>query len=120
VFSGLALVLAAIGLYSVISVVVTQQYQELGIRIALGCPRSSVPLRVLSVGTRSVVAGLAAGGASCLLLNGVFRHWTGGNIYDPVVILSVSGIFLFISIVASFRPAWRATTIDPIAALRQG
>jgi ABC-type antimicrobial peptide transport system permease subunit len=111
VFSGLALVLAAIGLYSVISVVVGQQYQELGIRIALGSPRRSVLLGVLSVGTRAVVAGLAAGVASCLLLNGVFRHWTGGNIYDPVVILSVSGILLFTSIVASFWPAWRATRL---------
>jgi putative ABC transport system permease protein len=113
-------VLAAIGLYSVISVVVAQQYQELGIRIALGSPRRSVLLGVLSVGTRAVVAGLAAGVAACLLLNGVFKHWTGGNIYDPAVILSVSGILLFTSIVASFWPAWRATTIDPIAALRQG
>jgi len=120
VFSALALVLAAMGLYSVISVVVAQQYQELGIRIALGSPRRSVLLGVLSVGTRAVVAGLAAGVSSCLLLNGVFRHWTGGNIYDPVVILSVSGILLFTSVVASFWPAWKATTIDPIAALRQG
>ena len=120
VFSGLALVLAAIGLYSVISVVVAHLYQELGIRIALGSPRRSVLLGVLTVGTRAVVAGLAAGIASCLLLNGFFRHWTGGNIYDPLVILSVSGILLFTSLVASFWPAWRATTIDPIAALRQG
>ncbi len=120
VFSGLALALAAIGLYSVISVVVAQQHLELGIRIALGSPRRSVLLRVLSVGTRAVVAGLAAGVASCLLLNGVFRNWTGGNIYDPVVILPVSGLLLFTSMVASFWPAWRATTIDPIAVLRQG
>jgi ABC-type antimicrobial peptide transport system permease subunit len=85
----------------------------------LGSPRHSVLLRVLSIGARAVVAGLAVGIASCLLLNGVFRHWTGGNIYDPVVILSVSGVLLFMSIIAGFWPAWRATTIDPIVALRQ-
>lgn len=76
-------------------------------------------LGVLSVGARTVLAGLAVGGAACLLLNGVFRHWTGGDIYDPVVMISVSGILLFTSIVASFWPAWKATNIDPIAALRR-
>jgi hypothetical protein len=119
-FSGLALVLAAIGLYSVISVVVAQRRPELAIRIALGSPRRAVLLGVIWGGTRAVLAGLAAGVTMCVLMNGVFAHWTQGNIDDPPVIVCVSCVFLFTSTVASFGPAWRACTVDPISALRHG
>jgi predicted permease len=119
-FSALALVLAAIGLFSVISVVVAQRYQELGIRFALGASRRSILLHVLFAGTQAVVAGMTVGVVACLLLNGVFRHWTQADIYDPVVILCVGCVFLFTSAVASLWPAWKASGIDPMTAFRRG
>lgn len=117
-FSALALALAAIGLFSVISVAVAQRRQELGIRFALGASRRSVLLNVLFAGARAVLAGLTVGVVACVMLNGVFRHWAQADIYDPLVILCVAGVFLFTSAIASFWPAWKASTIDPMTALR--
>jgi putative ABC transport system permease protein len=119
-FSALALILAAIGLYSVISFAVTQSYQEFGIRMALGAPKRLVLLGVLFAGIQAVLIGLAIGFLSCLFVNDLFRNWTEGTMYDPLVLLSVSCVFLSISVIASIWPAWRACTVDPMAALRHG
>jgi predicted permease len=117
-FAGLALALAAIGLYSVVSLAVTERYREFGIRMALGAQRAAILKLVLASGVRAVALGLAGGLVLCLFSNGALRHWTQSSMYDPGVILPVSFLLFFVMISASMRPAWRASTVDPIKVLR--
>ncbi|MGE5745167.1 MAG: ABC transporter permease, partial [Gemmatimonadota bacterium] len=108
-FGGLGVLLAAIGLYGVLSYVVSQRTQELGIRIALGAGRSSVLGLVLRQGLQvtliAVVLGaagaLAAGRAIASLLYGVSPH-------DPLVLLAVAAVLTLVALVASYLPAYRA------------
>ena len=120
IFSGLALVLAAVGLYSVIAFLVTQRYQEFGVRMALGASRRRILMGVLFSGSQSVASGLLAGFLLCTIVNGLLNRWTQGSIYDPIVLLSVPVVLLVVSVAASFFPAWKASSIEPMAALRQG
>jgi predicted permease len=117
-FAALALTLAAIGIYSVISFAVTQRYQELGIRMALGAQRINVVKLVLRSASRAVATGLAAGFTLCVLSNGALKHWTRGSMLDPRVILFVAVLLFLVMTVASAGPAWRAATVDPMSALR--
>jgi predicted permease len=120
VFSALALALAAIGLFSVISFLVTRQYQEFGVRMALGASRIRVVFEVLTSAAHAVATGLVAGFLLCILVNDQLERWTKGSLYDPVIMVSILCILLLVSAVASFPPAWRAATVDPMTALRQG
>jgi ABC-type antimicrobial peptide transport system permease subunit len=117
-FAALALILAAIGLYSVISFAVTQRYRELGIRMALGAQRTAVVRLIVASASRAVSAGLMGGLILCVLSNGALKHWTRGSMYDSGVILFVAVLLLLVMTVASVGPAWRATTVDPMTALR--
>ncbi len=117
-FAGLAVVLAAVGLYSVVSFAVTARYREFGIRMALGASKSSVLLDVIISGWRAVGSGLAAGLLLSMLVNGAFRHWTQGSMYDLPVMAAVSIRLLVVSGAASLWPAWRASQVAPATALR--
>jgi len=118
-FGALGLLLAAIGLYGVLSYVVSQRTQEMGIRIALGAGRRDVlelvmgqALRVTAWGVVLGVAGaLAAGRAIASLLYGVTPH-------DPLVLSIVIVMLGAVAAVASYLPARRATQVDPMVALR--
>jgi predicted permease len=118
-FGGLGVLLAAIGLYGVLSYVVSQRTQELGIRIALGAAPSSVLGLVLRQGLQvtliAIVLGaagaLAAGRAIASLLYGVSPH-------DPLVLFAVATVLTLVALVASYLPAYRATRVDPMVALR--
>ncbi|MFI5234920.1 MAG: ABC transporter permease [Gemmatimonadales bacterium] len=118
-FGGLGLLLAAIGLYGVLSYVVSQRTQEIGIRIALGSSRQDVlslvmgqGLRVTTVGlVLGIVGALLAGQAIASLLYGVSPH-------DPLVLMSVAAILVLVAAVASWLPARRAAQVDPMIALR--
>ncbi len=118
-FGALGLLLAAIGLYGVLSYVVSQRTQEMGIRIALGAGRRDVlelvmgqALRVTAWGVVLGVAGaLAAGRAIASLLYGVTPH-------DPLVLSIVIVMLGAVAAVASYLPARRATKVDPMVALR--
>ena len=118
-FGGLGVLLAAIGLYGVLSYVVSQRTQELGIRIALGAGRRSVLGLVLRQGLQvtlaavalGVIGALAAGRAIASLLYGVSPH-------DPVVLAAVALMLTLVAVVASYLPAQRATRVDPMVALR--
>jgi predicted permease len=118
-FSALALVLASMGLYSVVSFLVTQRSREFGIRMALGASRTKVLMSVLSSNVQAVASGLTAGFLLCFLGNGLLQHWTQGSLYDPWILSSASALLLFVGTVASLLPAWRASQIDPMTALRQ-
>ncbi len=118
-FGALGVLLAAIGLYGVLSYGVSQRTQELGIRIALGAGRRSVLGLVLRQGAQltlaavalGVVGALAAGRAIASLLYGVSPH-------NPLVLLAVATILTLVTLIASYLPARRATRVDPMVALR--
>lgn len=118
IFAVLALALAATGLYSVVSFAVNQRTQELGIRMALGAPRSSVVRLVLRSVATMLGIGVAAGIGLSIGLGRVVASWTGGSSRDPLTLL-VSGLLLAtVAGIACIIPAWRAASIDPIRALR--
>jgi predicted permease len=118
VFAGLALALAATGLYSVVSFGVTQRTQELGIRIALGAQRTSVVRLVLTSTTAMLLLGIGLGVGLSVALNKVLSSWAGANSRDPLTLLGASAVLLAISAVACVLPAWRAATVNPMLALR--
>lgn len=117
-FSGLALMLALIGLYSVISYSVTERTNEFGIRMALGARRWHVLwLVVRSVGI-TVGSGLAIGLLITLTCQNFMARWTGGSSHNPLILAAVILLFLLSATSACIFPALRATSIDPNQALR--
>ncbi|HEV2275091.1 MAG TPA: ABC transporter permease [Acidobacteriaceae bacterium] len=117
-FSVLALVLAAVGLYSVVSYTLLQRTSELGVRIALGAQRRDVLSIVgVSAGT-GVGLGILSGLALSFGLNRVIAQWIENGTRDPMVVLGVSVVLLAVAALASVIPARRALAINPIEALR--
>jgi predicted permease len=118
-FGGLALLLAAIGLYGVLSYVVSRRTHELGIRLALGAARGDLLGLVVRQGLRVTLVGVAigmmgalvAGKAIAALLYGVSPH-------DPLVLGTATLVLLSVAALASYLPARRATKVDPMVALR--
>jgi macrolide transport system ATP-binding/permease protein len=119
IFGGLALVLAAIGLYGVMSYAVSQSTRELGLRMALGADASDLLRLVMSHGFRLTAAGIILGAAAALLLTRLL----GDLLYkvsprDPAAFGLAFIVMMIASLAACFLPAWRATRTDPISALR--
>ncbi len=118
VFGGLALALAAVGLYSVVSYTVAQRTNEFGIRMALGAPRGHVLRIVFATTLASVGGGIAAGLGLTLGLNTLLEKWANGNLRDPFVLLLGALVLTLVSGIACAIPAWRAAKVDPMTALR--
>jgi len=117
-FSILALSLAAVGLYSVVSYTVLQRTTELGVRVALGARRRDVlSIVALSAGT-SVGLGIAAGLALSFGLNRLIARWIESGTRDPIMVLAASGLLILVAALACMVPARRALAIDPMTALR--
>jgi ABC-type antimicrobial peptide transport system permease subunit len=117
-FAIFALALAATGLYSVVSFAVSQRTQEVGIRMALGAPRTSIVRLVLASTSMTLGIGLALGLVLSVALHQVLSSWSGGNSRDPLTLIASSLILVFVALIACLVPAWRAATIDPMRALR--
>jgi ABC-type antimicrobial peptide transport system permease subunit len=118
-FGGLALLLASIGLYGVMSYTVSQSTRELGLRMALGATASNVLRLVLSRALLLTTAGIAIGIALALLLTRLL----GNLLYqvsprDPLAFAAAFALMTLASLAACLLPAWRATRTDPIRALR--
>jgi predicted permease len=113
-----ALLLAATGLYSVVSFAVVQRTPELGIRMALGASRSSVVRLVLSSTTAMVGIGVAAGLIVSEIVGPLVSAWGGGRLAQPLTLVSAICVLTLAAAVASVFPAWRAASIDPVQTLR--
>jgi ABC-type antimicrobial peptide transport system permease subunit len=119
VFAGLSLLLAGVGLYGVLSYVVTQRVPEIGIRIALGAQRGQVLELVLRDGLRPVMSGLAVGIGGGVAVGYVIRSLLyQTKPLDPIVFAVMAMLLLTVAAIASAAPAWRASSIDPMQALR--
>lgn len=119
VFAALALVLAAVGIYGVMSYSVAQQTREIGIRMALGAQRSDVLKMTVKQGLKLVGLGLAFGLVIAFILTRVMTTLLFGiSATDPFTFLSISFVLLAVALLASYIPALRATKVDPMIALR--
>jgi predicted permease len=119
IFGLLALVVAAIGLYSVIAYDVSQRTRELGVRVALGASAGAVLRLVVGEGVRVVFVGLALGAAVAIsLASRVSPLLYEVSAKDPVTYAGVVGVLLVVAVVASLAPALRAARVDPNVALR--
>lgn len=121
IFAGVALALAAVGIYGVMSDTVTQRTRELGIRLALGAQRSSVVGLVVGHAARLAGAGIGLGLVASLALTrtiGSMLYGVSGS--DPLTYAALAALLGAVAIGAAFLPARRATRVDPVVALRAG
>jgi ABC-type antimicrobial peptide transport system permease subunit len=119
IFGGTALLLAAIGLYAVMSYAVSRSTRELALRLALGARVSDLLRLVVSRGLALTAGGLILGAAAAfaltrLLANRLYQV----SPHDPIAFGSAVIVMTLVALVACFLPAWRATRIDPVRALR--
>ena len=121
-FAGLALLLAAVGIYGMISYSVTQRVQEIGIRMALGADKGNVLRLFIGRELRVVLAGIAAGIAGALILTRTLSSLShllyGIAASDPLTFATVSLVLIGVAALASYIPARRAVKVDPVVALR--
>lgn len=118
-FGLLALVLAAVGVYGVISYSTRQRTQELAIRLALGAESREVFRLVLGQGMRLALIGISIGLVVSLLLTRFLKDLLFGvTSTDVITFSSVSVLLCLVALLACFLPAWRATKVDPMIALR--
>jgi len=119
VLGGLALLLAAVGLYGVMSYSVSQNTRELGLRMALGARPSDVFRLVVSRGLGLTAGGIVLGAAVALASARLLGYYFFKvNPHDPLVFASAFLVLTVVSLVACFLPAWRASRVDPVIALR--
>jgi ABC-type antimicrobial peptide transport system permease subunit len=119
VFAPVALLLAAVGIYGVISFVVGERTHEIGVRMALGAQYSDVMSLVLGEGLRMAVVGVVAGiGAASGLTRLMANQLFGVRAQDPLTFGVIAMGLLIIALVACYLPARRAMRVDPMAALR--
>jgi predicted permease len=120
IFAGVALLLAAIGAYGVLSYMVTERRREIGIRMALGADRASVLRLVLRQGLAIAGAGVAAGLAMAFALNRVLGSLLFGvKPDDPLTLAGVAALIGAVALIACYLPAHSATRVDPMIVLRE-
>jgi putative ABC transport system permease protein len=118
-FAALALLLASVGIYSVLAYTVRQRFREIGIRLALGAPVGGVLRMVIVEGLKPTLAGVAVGVALAALL----VRWIDSLLFqvdrhDPQTFAAVTLVVIAVGLLATLVPAWRATRVDPVETLR--
>jgi putative ABC transport system permease protein len=118
-FAGLALVLATIGIYSVLSYIVRGRSREIGIRTALGAQSADVLRLVMREGMTPTLIGISVGAATALAVSRVLARLVFGvSASDPLTLTTVGAMLAIVALLASLLPAYRASRLDPVAALR--
>jgi ABC-type antimicrobial peptide transport system permease subunit len=118
-FAGLALLLAAIGTYGVLSYMVAERRREIGIRMALGADQGSVLAQVMKQGLVLTSVGIVVGLAGALGLNQLIASLLFGvQPTDPVTMVAVVATITLVAAIACWLPAWRASRLDPNVVLR--
>ena len=118
-FGGIALLLAAIGVYGVLSYSVAQRTQEIGVRMALGAARSDVLKLIVIEGVKLAIIGVVIGVLGSFFVTPVIRtQLVNVSPTDPLSFIAVSIFLTCIAFLASYVPARRATAVDPLVALR--
>jgi predicted permease len=119
-FALLAMLLACAGIYGVLSFVTARRTQELGIRAALGASRGDLIRMVIGAGAMPVIVGIIVGLAGAIALSRFIQSMLfATSPFDAMNLFDVSALFLSVALLACFVPAWRASRVDPMSALRQ-
>jgi predicted permease len=119
-FAGLALVLAAVGIYGVLSYTVRRRVREIGIRMALGASHSDVLRLVVTDGMKPILLGVALGLAAALALSRVVTSLIFGvRATDPLTFAAVALLLVAVGLLATVLPAYRATRVEPVSILRE-
>jgi putative ABC transport system permease protein len=118
-FAGAAILLAAVGIYGLMSYWVSQRTYEIGLRVAVGCSRGGILSMILARGARLTLYGVICGLFGALLLT----RFLGALLFgvaatDVLTFVEVTGLVLGVGVIATAFPAWRAARIDPMKALR--
>jgi putative ABC transport system permease protein len=118
-FAGLALILAAVGLYGVVAYFVTQRTNEIGVRIALGAEPRGIQRLVVVQSLRVVLIGLGLGVLGAVVVTGVLSSLLYEvRARDPITFAAVMVVLIFVGLAAAFIPSRRAARVDPVVALR--
>jgi ABC-type antimicrobial peptide transport system permease subunit len=121
-FAGLALLLASIGIYGVISYSVAQRVHEIGIRMVLGAKKRAILGMIVGHGLRLAAAGLAVGVVAALILTRLLSSFSrllyGVGPSDPATFIGVSAVLTVVALLACYVPARRAMRVDPMVAVR--
>ena len=119
VFAGIALLLAAVGVYGALAYTVAQSRHEIGVRMALGAPRQHILKLFLGRGIKWAALGGSAGLVAAVIFVRFMRSMLFEvGPYDPTIFLSVAGVLGIVVLMACYTPARRATRVDPMVALR--
>ena len=119
IFAGVALVLTIVGLYGVMSYSVVQRTNEIGIRLALGAQSRDVLLMIIKQGSKLIIVGLAIGLVGAYAATRVIASLLFGvTTKDPFTFVAAAVLLAIVALLACYVPAWRATKVDPLEALR--
>jgi ABC-type antimicrobial peptide transport system permease subunit len=119
ILAGLALILAVIGVYGILSYMVSQRRQEIGVRIAMGAGAGDIMALVMRHGARLTAIGLGVGLFAALVLTRFLQGMLFGvTATDPVTFVAVPAVMTLVGLLACYAPARRAIRVDPVAVLR--